>query len=182
MRTRLVAMIAGLALAVGVGALFAQPASAAGVAPARTGSSSYVKGRTDITVDPGTAAALTSLGVKVQPFLATNRSRAGKVVFGFPIVGNPADGTIEHVGGLVLYTRGGKYIVLSNYTIDLNRGAVSGKVNFRTRVDLFTIGAATADGVTLKLTAGAASALNSTFGVTAFTPGLTFGYGNPRLR
>ena len=92
MRTRLLAIVVGLALAVGMGALSAQPASAA--TTAKHGHSSYFKGRTDITVDPGTAAALTSLGVKVQPFLASNRSRGGKVVFGFPIVGNPADGTI----------------------------------------------------------------------------------------
>lgn len=153
-------------------------------AAAGTGSghrSGYVKGKTEVTLDPGAAAALKSLGVRVAPLFASVRCAKGKTYYGFPIVGNPADGTIEHLGGLVLYTRKSG-VALTRFTIDLNRGVLSGKVNFGARADLFTIGAATPDGVTLSLTAGAAQALNATFRVTAFTEGLVIGYGNPRLR
>ena len=97
------------------------------------------------------------------------------------VVGDPTDVTNEHIGGLVLQA-GHTRLYLTNYTIDLNRGVLSGLVNFKQRADLFTIGAATPQGVTLALTPGAASVLNSTFGVTAFTPGLVIGYGNPVLR
>lgn len=62
----------------------------------------FGKGRTDLTLDAAAGAALTSLGVKVSPVLARVSHPAGKTVFGFTIVGNPNDGTIEHVGGLVL--------------------------------------------------------------------------------
>ncbi|MEU7786261.1 hypothetical protein [Amycolatopsis sp. NPDC049159] len=141
----------------------------------------FGKGRTDLTLDPAAAGALTSLGVRVSPVLARVGHPGGKTVFGFTIVGNPTDGTIEHVGGLLLRA-GGKCLYLTSYTIDLDRGVLSGRVDFRTRADLFTIGAATPDGVTLALTAPAAALLNKTFGVTAFTPGLVIGYGNPMVR
>jgi hypothetical protein len=153
-------------------------------AAASTGSAhwgGHVKGRTEVTLDQGAAAALTSLGVRVVPLFASVRCVHGKTVYGFPIVGNPKDGTIEHLGGLLLYTRKAS-VSLTRFTIDLNRGVLSGKVNFGARADLFTIGAATPAGVTLSLTAGAAQALNATFGVSAFTAGLVIGYGNPKPR
>ncbi|WP_370964656.1 hypothetical protein [Amycolatopsis sp. cg9] len=141
----------------------------------------FGKGRTDLTLDAAAAKALTSLGVKVSPVFARVSHPGGKTVFGFTIVGNPNDGTIEHVGGLLL-RGGGKCLYLTGYTIDLNRGVLSGKIDFGTRADLFTIGAATPAGVTLALTAPAAALLNKTFGVTAFAQGLVIGYGNPMIR
>ncbi|MFJ9779135.1 hypothetical protein ACIRSS_06105 [Amycolatopsis sp. NPDC101161] len=141
----------------------------------------FGKGRTDLTLDPAAASALTSLGVKVSPVLAKVRQAGGKTVFGFTIVGNPHDGTIEHIGGLLLRA-GGKCLYLTSYTIDLGRGVLSGRIDFGARADLFTLGAATPAGVTLALTAPAAALLNKTFGVTAFTPGLVIGYGNPMIR
>jgi len=147
----------------------------------RLGRWGYFKGRTDLTLDPAAGAALQSLGVHVTPLFASTRTSAGRPVFGFPIVGNFRDGTIEHLGGLAL-TKDHRYVFLTNYTIDLNRGVVTGLVNFRQRALLFTIGKATPDGVTLALTAAAAQVLNKTFGVTAFTKGLVIGYGNPVIR
>ncbi|MGW5742651.1 hypothetical protein [Amycolatopsis sp. NPDC003861] len=141
----------------------------------------FGKGRTDLTLDPAAAKALTSLGVKVSPVLARVSHPGGQTVFGFTIVGNPQDGTIEHLGGLLLRA-GGKCLYLTGYTIDLGRGVVSGRIDFGTRADLFTIGAATPAGVTLALTAPAAALLNKTFGVSAFTTGLVIGYGNPMIR
>ncbi|WP_372660940.1 hypothetical protein [Amycolatopsis kentuckyensis] len=175
---------AAIAVAAAVAGVAAAPAQAA--QPASHGVSHhhayhFGKGRTDLTLDPAAAAALTSLGVKVSPVLARVSHPGGKTVFGFTIVGNPKDGTIEHIGGLLLRA-GGKCLYLTSYTIDLNRGVLSGRINFGARADLFTIGAATAAGVTLALTAPAAAVLNKTFGVTAFAEGLVIGYGNPMIR
>lgn len=184
---------AALALSIGVAPASAATSTAAKTADTsvrtatakgdadRFGSRSFFKGRTDLTLDPAAGAALKSLGVRVTPVFASTRTVAGRPVFGFPIVGNPRDNTIEHLGGLAL-SKGHRYVLLTNYTIDLNRGVLTGLVNFRQRADLFTIGTATPAGVTLALTASAAQVLNRTFGVTAFTEGLVIGYGNPVIR
>ncbi|MCG8927792.1 hypothetical protein [Lentzea sp. CC55] len=179
MRNRMIAAALAFGMAVAGGVAVATPATASPVPATASGKAwgNFFKGRTDLTLDPAAAAALTSLGVKVKPVFA---GRTGSAI-SFGIVGDPADGTIEHVGGLVLQA-GHTRLYLTGYTIDLNRGVLSGLVNFRQRADLFTIGAATPQGVTLALTPGAASVLNSTFGVAAFTPGLVIGYGNPVLR
>ncbi|MFD4668597.1 hypothetical protein ACFWNN_02620 [Lentzea sp. NPDC058450] len=176
MRDRVIAVGLILVVALGWGALAPATAAAEGRTSSTSSWSWQGKGRTDLTLDPAAAAALTSLGVKVKPFLA--RSSGG--VIKFTIVGNPGDGTIEHIGGLVLQAHR-TCLFLTNYTIDLNRGVLTGLVNFRQRADLFTLGAATPQGVTLALTEGAAGVLNSTFGVTAFKAGLVIGYGNPVL-
>jgi len=179
MRNRMIAAAVAFGIAFAGGAVVAAPATAApaSVASHDKARGNFFKGRTDLTLDPAAAAALTSLGVKVKPVFA---GKTGSAI-SFAIVGDPSDGTIEHIGGLVLQA-GHTRLYLTNYTIDLNRGVLSGLVNFRQRADLFTIGAATPQGVTLALTPGAASVLNSTFGVTAFTAGLVIGYGNPVLR
>ncbi|WP_328453025.1 hypothetical protein [Amycolatopsis sp. NBC_00438] len=176
-----IAAAAALAGATAAPAQAAQPVSAAAHTVSHHHWYHFGKGRTDLTLDAAAAGALTSLGVKVVPVLAKVGHPAGKTVFGFTIVGNPNDGTIEHVGGLLLRA-GGKCLYLTSYTIDLERGVLSGRINFGARADLFTIGAATPDGVTLALTAPAAALLNKTFGVTAFTQGLVIGYGNPMIR
>ncbi|MEA5363477.1 hypothetical protein VA596_28375 [Amycolatopsis sp., V23-08] len=176
-----IAAAAAMAGVVAAPAQAAQPVSASSHVVSHHHGYHFGKGRTDLTLDPAAAGALTSLGVKVSPVLAKVGHPAGKTVFGFTIVGNPNDGTIEHVGGLLLRA-GGKCLYLTSYTIDLKRGVLSGRINFGARADLFTIGAATADGVTLALTAPAAALLNKTFGVTAFTQGLVIGYGNPMIR
>ncbi|MEU0791781.1 hypothetical protein ABZ342_17065 [Amycolatopsis sp. NPDC005961] len=187
MRLRVVGVsIAAAAIMTGAVAAPAQAAQPAGTTAAFHAASHhhgfhFGKGRTDLTLDPAAAGALTSLGVRVSPVLAKVSHPGGKTVFGFTIVGNPQDGTIEHVGGLLLRA-GGTCLYLTGYTIDLNRGVLSGRVNFGTRADLFTVGAATPDGVTLALTAPAAALLNKTFKVSAFTAGLVIGYGNPMIR
>ena len=182
MRNRVITACLAAALAVPTAAVTATPAAAA---PASAHSASahgfdvrkFVKGRTDLTLDPAAAQALTSLGVTVKPFLAG--TSGGKT--SFAIVGNPKDGTIEHIGGL-LFQAGRKWLLLSNYTSDLNRGVLTGLIDLRQRAPLFTLGAPTSQGVTLALTDAAADLLNARFGVTAFTEGLVIGYGNPVLR
>ncbi|MFC5290138.1 hypothetical protein ACFPM7_24040 [Actinokineospora guangxiensis] len=186
MRNRVITACLAAALAIPTAAVTATPAAAA---PASAHSAlahghgygfdvrKFVKGRTELTLDPAAAQALTSLGVTVKPFLAG--TRGSKI--SFAIVGNPKDGTIEHIGGL-LFQAGRKWLLLSNYTIDLNRGVLTGLIDLRQRAPLFTLGAPTSQGVTLALTDAAADLLNTRFGVTAFTEGLVIGYGNPILR
>ena len=56
----------------------------------------------------------------------------------FGVVGNPNDGTIEHVGGLYVYSPASKSTLeLRNFTIDTNRGIVTGIVNDSFRAPLF---------------------------------------------
>ena len=74
---------------------------------------------------------------------------------GFGVVGNPKDGTIEHVGGLVVYSPFlDRELNLKNFTIDLNSGDVTGLVPGFGRVPLFTL-----DGLTLLFTETASTVL-----------------------
>jgi hypothetical protein len=74
----------------------------------------------------------------------------------FGVTGNYSDGTVEHVGGIVLNTAvSGDAVELKNFTIDLNRGFVSGIVNDSIRIDLFSIEA----GTVMALSPAAAAAL-----------------------
>ena len=78
----------------------------------------------------------------------------------FGVVGNPTDGTIEHVGGLYVNGVGGT-LELRNFTIRVADGKVSGIVNDSFRADLFSFSPADAsDGVvTLRFTELASSAV-----------------------
>ena len=142
--------------------------------------------------DPGAAGALTSLGVTVAP---TKPASAGKPGISFPITLGVVDSTtlagqIRHAGGLV-FTKGATKVYLTRYFIDIDdtpslSGLVGvGKVG-TTRADLFSLDLTnlkveasrrqiSLSGVTLKLTAGAAGALNTAFGTEAFTDGLVIG-------
>jgi hypothetical protein len=120
-----------LALAAALVAAMAAPAMAAPRA----------KGFTAIDVAP-------LIGLGAVDGLAQPASLDGTVV-SFGIVGNPKDGTIEHVGGAVVLG-----VTLRNFTIDLNNGNVSGIVPGLGRVVLFDL-----DGLDVVLTAGAAGAL-----------------------
>src|SRR5659263_341196 len=81
---------------------------------------------------------------------------------GFGIVGNPSDGTIEHVGGLYVYSPASdSTLELRNFTIRVADGRVSGIVNDAFRADLFSFDPADAgDGsVTLYFTGTASNAV-----------------------
>jgi len=106
----------------------------------------------------------------------------------FPITGYRLKGLqIKHSGGLNL-SAGAATITVSDFTIDLSRLRVSGKVTGSAtgdvgRVDLFKIRRSDRRdlcAVRLTLTDTAAGALNATFGVTAFAENATFGYATPR--
>ncbi len=68
----------------------------------------------------------------------------GKAGAAFGIVGNPKDGTIEHVGSLAIRAGSGAVLELRNFTIDLRDrdkdglGVVTGIVNDSFRAPLFS--------------------------------------------
>lgn len=146
-------------------------------------------GGTTVTLDPGTAGALRSLGVAVAP---SGAAAAGKGGVTFPItVGEVAlDGTapvgeIRHLGGLQL-TAGSTSLVISRFTINLDDAVISARATlngkFLGRVDVFSVAPTSLDtgsrlrvGAKLALTGAGADALNQAFGVTSFTEGLSIG-------
>jgi hypothetical protein len=149
------------------------------------------RGATTVALDPGTAGALTSLGVAVAP---TGAAGAGVTGISFPITGGKVAsanlaGTIDHIGGLSL-TGGKTRVKLDRFVIDTTTGELTGLVSVNgskpQRVALFALGldelqsiagpkAFRLTGVRLSLTASAAGALNGAFGVSAFTEGLAIG-------
>jgi hypothetical protein len=141
---------------------------------------------TRVTLEPATAAALTGLGVSVAP---TAPATAGSDGIQFPITNAKGKialtAPITHSGGLV-FTAGGKTLTVADFTIDPAAGLLYAETTPVGRlplfkVDLSAITTATpgiqvvVTGAKLSLTAQAAGALNSTFGVTAFTENLAIG-------
>ena len=146
-------------------------------------------GATSLALDPGTASALTSLGVTVAPIGPATARPDGAL--SFPITSGtlqPAalTGSVAHSGGIAL-TAGDTRVELRKFVITLDdTPTLSAKVGGQ-RVDILTLdlagakvtegddGTLTVAGVTGRLTAGAAAALNDAFCVTAFTEGLVLG-------
>lgn len=141
---------------------------------------------TRVTLDPGTAATLTKLGVSVAP---EGDAKAGASTIQFPVTN--AGGKISltapitHGGGLT-FTAGGKTLTVGDFTIDPKAGVLYAERTPVGRLPLFKVdlsGATTAtpgiqvvlSGAKLSLTADAAGALNGTFGVTAFAENLAIG-------
>lgn len=173
----LVALVALLALA--------GPASA----------SSSVGGKTTLALDPGTAGALTSLGISVAPI---GPATAGDEGVSFPITGaalrwRPLSATIDHSGGLAL-SSATTTVSLTDYTINLGRhpGLVA-TVNGGPRVKILSLDLSHASiafrwrkivlrNVKANLTADAAGALNAAFGTSALQAGLPLGVVTVKLR
>ena len=188
-RARL-ALVALLAFALLGGA--AAPALAGGKA-SKTKYVTTHKGVTALTIDPGTAGALGTLGVKVSalsPAVAF-AGRGGAPAFAFPISYGRVEaatlaGRIFHRGGL-RFTAGGKSVGVRSFTIDTRTGFLTARVvGTKTRIPLLKIDASGVDvsllpgfavlrGISVSLTPQAASALNATFSTSAFTAGLKIG-------
>lgn len=150
-------------------------------------------GQTDLVLDPGTGAALTSLGV--TPGLIGPATANADGSFAFPITGGLVDaktlaGTIPHSGGISL-TAGATVVTLTDFIIDTNAKQLTAIVAGGARTAILDLDLSavkvTVDGrgvtvgtVPATLTAGAAGALNQAFGVTAFTAGLKFGVATVR--
>ncbi|MGA7436365.1 MAG: hypothetical protein WBW44_12225 [Solirubrobacterales bacterium] len=149
------------------------------------------EGSTDLTLDPSTAEALTSLGVAVAPVGPASVTQAGAIAF--PITGGRANtstfaGSIAHSGGISL-SAGSTVVELTDFRIkvdqtpDLTAKLGDQRVSILD-LDLSALEASvtgrkiTLANATATLTAGAAAALNSAFGTTAFTEGLVLGNAN----
>ena len=140
--------ITTLLAAVAVLATMALPASAA---PAN-------KGTTFIAPSEITASVLVDV---INPFTA------GDAGVGFGVVGNPTDGTIEHVGGLVVYSPAlDKNLKLKNFTIDLESGYITALVPGIGRAPLFML-----DGLTLRFTETASQVLLGDSSITGAEAG-----------
>jgi hypothetical protein len=149
-------------------------------------------GGTTVSVDAGAAAALQSLGISLAP---TGAAEAGVSGVTFPITKGKLDkqtlaGQIRHIGGLDL-SKGATTVGLKRFFINIDDAPdLTGRVSVNGakvgRVELFSLDLTNLaverkgkhlrlSGVGLKLTQGAADALNGAFGTTAFTKDLLFG-------
>jgi hypothetical protein len=128
-----------------------------------------------VSAAPGNKGTTTVAPSALTASVLAGVARPGSLGAGgasFGIVGNPKDGTIEHVGGLYVNGVGGT-LELRNFTIRLADGAVSGIVNDAFRADLFTFDPADAgDGVvTLHFTSLASSAVVGSDAITGAVAG-----------
>ena len=199
-RVAIVATLAGLVIGPVAGTTAASASTTTKSAQVR-----LTGGETSVTTAPGIATAL--LGHGIVP-VATLPGTAGALLSGgvavrftFPVTGGwlnagKLTGTIWHQGGILFADLpAGKQILVSDFVISVHQGVLTGEVNGnpKVRVPLFRLSLAHAtihkgwhyvriSGIVLTLTSTAASALNSTFGTTLFTPGLELGTASTVLR
>ena len=165
MRIKFLAMLAALGLAA------ALPARAAPILPGNA-----------TTVTLTSAPTLTSLGLTVGALGTASIAAGGAFpVASFPITGGTtnANGTalIEHNGSGLSLAAGSTSVTLSNFLVDTSalvinaNAALNGTALAPGQIPVFSIGA----GLTLTLTSGAASALNTAFSTTALTSSTVIG-------
>lgn len=146
------------------------------------------QGSTDLTLDPGTAEALTGLGVTAAPVGPATVTPAGAIAF--PITGGRANtstfaGSISHSGGISL-TAGSTVVELTDFVINVDQAPDLTAMLGDQRVSILSLDLSALEpsvagrkiklaNVTAKLTAEAAAALNAAFGTSAFTEGLVLG-------
>lgn len=154
---------------------------------------------TSVKVDSGTAAALTSLGVKLgvsgtATFDATTSTATFPITSGYAEIYNDhshkpgwIQGSIQHDGSGLTLTAGATAVGLSNFVVDPGNSVLYGTVGGKPSIPLLTLdGAAVAvskdsagdvvlDGTVAKLTDTAASALNAAFKTDAIKAGLPLG-------
>lgn len=150
-------------------------------------------GDTSLAVDPGTLAALTSLGI--TPGLVEPASANPDGSFAFPITRGRVDaetlvGTIRHSGGISL-TQGATRVELTRFWIEIDESPQLTALVGGARVPILDLDVSaltrevdglevTLGGVRGTLTAEAAGALNGAFATTAFTEGLLLGVATVR--
>ena len=154
--------------------------SAAAQGPKATASTFGTRSATTLEVDPGTLAALGSLGV--TPGAVAPATLQG-ATYSFPITNSLLNalgtGVVRHGGGISL-TAGATTVDLTEFEINLFRRQLFGKVDGAGPVAILDLdygrlsprfqGGRVAIGpVGTTLTQGAAEALNGAFGVSAFT-------------
>jgi hypothetical protein len=155
---------------------------------ATPGQIAFTGGATALTLDPGAAQALASLGISAAPAAPATANTDGSLAF--PITGGRVDakslaGSITHSGGLTL-TKGATAVTVSDFTIETAPAPKLTALLGTTRFDLATLDLSaarvatsgrtvTVGPVAAKLTKAAADGLNQAFGTTAFAEGLTIG-------
>jgi hypothetical protein len=152
-------------------------------------------GATTLNLDPGTAAALTSLGVAPSVISPGSASAAG---LDFPVTGGRIAvgtfvGQIPHSGGIAL-TAGSTRVELKNFVIivsgtpRLTAQVGNSSTRIALKLDLSNIRAGVSNRTAVvrdakvSLSAEAAAALNAAFGVTALTEDLPLGIADVRAK
>ena len=202
----LAAAVAITGLLTGPGVTAASAATSQGAAVRAAAGVHLRGGTTAVTTAPGVAAALLQNGIVPRAtWPGSERVLYGKngpaVRFAFPVTGglvtlSPLGGNIYHGGGIVFRnTKSGKTIEVSQFTIDLTQGDLTGIVNDNpaARVPLFRLGLSYAQltvarhlvkarGIALTLTSVAAKALDAALGTRLFSAGLELGTARTVLR
>ncbi|GAC1533958.1 MAG: hypothetical protein NVS3B12_14040 [Acidimicrobiales bacterium] len=153
---------------------------------------------TSVKLDAGTAGALKSLGVAVAPEGSAAFDAATSTV-SFPITGGFAAihsdhaykpgfiaGVVIHEGSGLTFSKGDKMLTVKDFVVDPGGSTLTASAGDKVGIPLLSLdgtdvkasmenGNVALDGTVAKLTATAASVLNSTFGVTAFKEGLPLG-------
>jgi len=151
---------------------------------------------TNVDLDPATATVLKDNGVSIAPVApATVSTNGGTTTASFPISQGyvsvyPKEqqpfirGTFSHVGGIT-FSAGGKSITATDFIVNPGNSELTATVGGNavqlldldgTNVAVTQDGSTTrVEGTVAKLSATAASALNSTFGVTLFKQGIPLG-------
>jgi hypothetical protein len=202
----LAAVVAVTGLLTGSAVTAASAATSQGAAPGGTAGVHLRSGTTAVTTAPGVASALLQNGIVPKAvWPGSERVLSGKngpvVRFAFPVTAgrvtlSPLGGNIYHDGGISFRnTKNGKTVKVSQFTIDLTHGDLTGIVNGNpaARVPLFRLGLShaklavcrhlvKAQGIVLTLTPVAAKALNAALGTKLFSPGLELGTARTVLR
>jgi hypothetical protein len=184
----------------------ASAATSQGAAAGAAAGVSLRGGTTAVTTAPGVASALLQHGIVPKAVWPGSErvlhgTNGPAVRFAFPVTGglvmlSPLGGNIYHGGGIVFRNAGnGKTIEVSQFTIDLTHGDLTGIVNGNpaVRVPLFRLGLAharlavgrhlvKARGIVLTLTSVAAKALDAALGTRLFSAGLELGTARTVLR
>jgi hypothetical protein len=153
---------------------------------------------TSVTLDGGTAAALTSLGVSIAPSGSATFDAATSTIT-FPITSGYAEihsdlsfkpgyilGSIDHDGSGFTLTAGSTKVELSDFVVDPGNSVLYGTVGGTPMVPLLDLdgtnvkvgtedGNVVLDGTVAKLTDTAAGALNKAFNVDAIKAGTPLG-------
>jgi len=189
--------IAGIAAISGV-ALATTSAQAAPTKDTVTAIPALTGGATSLTLNTGTAAALTGLGVTVAP--AGSATASGAVVT-FPITSGYVEihsnkhhypgyieGSVEHYGSGLTLTAGSTTVTLSDFVVDPGNSVLYASVNGvpdpapllqlngrQVTVSKDSAGDVVLDGTIANLTTSAATALDSAFGTQAIKGGTPLG-------
>lgn len=201
------ALVAGLGLS-----LAACGSSKSSTAPASSGSTGSTAAASDtvtainsltgvgtsVILDPGTAKALSGLGVSLAPFgTATFDSSTSTITF--PITSGYAEihsdhnvkpgyvlGSIQHDGSGMTLSAGGTSLTIQNFVVDPGNSMLYGTVGGKPDIPIAVLNGAdlkvsmqgsnvVLDGTKVELTSTAAQAIDATFHTSAVTPGLVLG-------